>query len=60
MSEIRLCEREGCHLPASTRKRGLEYQGRERELFSFARSVGITPDKWYGMKRNPESHRERS
>jgi hypothetical protein len=31
-----------------------EYRRRERQLFSFAESVGITPDQWYGFKRHPE------
>jgi hypothetical protein len=97
VSEVRVCEREGCNLPASTRKRDLrfcsfacravetelndaqrlcsaigsrssaagelwaaavamndalsEYQQRERALFSFAQSVGIGSDEWYGIKR---------
>jgi hypothetical protein len=28
-----------------------EYQRLDRELFSFAASVGITPDQWYGIKQ---------
>jgi hypothetical protein len=36
-----------------------EYQRLDRELFSFAQSVGITPDQWYPIKRNPESRRGR-